>query len=235
MMNAVFRDIGAKELRFMKNSGFYFGVPLGVILVFILRAFPHWWVVPVGGVVIGYFVNYIAVTAVFEPVNPRKIGPFTFQGLFIKRQPEASDVFAKIIAERVINLENIGNELLTGPRSDRAHQMLEDVLKPQVDQALGPAQQAVRVAIGTREYDRIRESLATEVTSFGSAFSDEEFNREQAAKVRDFVARQMRRLPADDFAELLRSAIHSDEWLLFLHGAVLGFGAGLIHLGIFGV
>ena len=26
-----------------------------------------------------------------------------------------------------------------------------------------------------------------------------------------------------------------DEWLLFLHGAVLGFGAGLLHLAIFGV
>ena len=38
----------------------------------------------------------------------------------------------------------------------------------------------------------------------------------------------------DDFAEMLRTAIKEDEWLLYLHGAVLGFGAGLIHLAIFG-
>ena len=38
-----------------------------------------------------------------------------------------------------------------------------------------------------------------------------------------------------DFAEMLRSAMQEDEWLLFLHGAVLGFGAGLVHLAIFGV
>jgi hypothetical protein len=37
-----------------------------------------------------------------------------------------------------------------------------------------------------------------------------------------------------DFAEMLRTAIREDEWLLYLHGAVLGFGAGLIHLAIFG-
>ena len=28
---------------------------------------------------------------------------------------------------------------------------------------------------------------------------------------------------------------YEDEWLLVLHGAVLGFGAGVIHLAIFGV
>ena len=29
--------------------------------------------------------------------------------------------------------------------------------------------------------------------------------------------------------------MREDEWLLYLHGAVLGFGAGLVHLAIFGV
>jgi hypothetical protein len=37
-----------------------------------------------------------------------------------------------------------------------------------------------------------------------------------------------------DFAEMLRSAIKEDEWLLILHGAVLGVLAGLVHLVVFG-
>jgi hypothetical protein len=172
---------------------------------------------------------------IFEPVDPRKVGPFRFQGLFMARQPEVSDVFARMIAEDVINLENVGNELLHGPRSDRTYQMLATILRPAVDKALGPAQGAVRVAIGARRYDRIRDSMATEATDFAAAFSDKEFNRQQAEKVRGFVATQMRQLPPAEFSELLRSAIKQDEWLLFLHGAVLGFGAGLLHLAIFGV
>ncbi len=96
-------------------------------------------------------------------------------------------------------------------------------------------QSALRVAIGTREYDRIRSSIATETASFTSIFSDPEFNKAQAEKIRVFVGTQMRKLSHEEFSELLRSAIKSDEWLLFLHGAVLGFGAGLIHLAIFGV
>jgi uncharacterized membrane protein YheB (UPF0754 family) len=186
-------------------------------------------------VLIGYTVNYIGITMIFEPVFPRQIGPWSWQGLFLKRQPEVSDVFARCIADQVINLQNVGNELLYGSRSDRTRQMLEDTIRPAVDQAIGPAQGALRVAIGSREYDRIRESMAFEAADFASAFDDEEFGREQAKKIYDFVASQMRKLAPDDFSELLRSAIKQDEWLLFLHGAVLGFGAGLLHLAIFGV
>ncbi|HEY3842926.1 MAG TPA: hypothetical protein VGL48_06700 [Acidimicrobiales bacterium] len=234
-MNEMLQQVGQRELRFMQNFGFYLGVPLGLVMVFIVQAFPYWWVLPIGGVLIGYTVNYIGITMIFEPVFPRRIGSLTLQGLFLKRQPEVSDVFARLIAEQVINLSNVGHELLHGPRSDRTRQMLEDTIRPAVDQAIGPAQGALRVAIGSQEYDRIRASVAAEAADFSSVFDDEEFGREQSKKIYDFVAKQMRKLPADDFSELLRSAIKQDEWLLFLHGAVLGFGAGLLHLALFGV
>jgi uncharacterized membrane protein YheB (UPF0754 family) len=234
VMNQMLQDVGRRELRFMQNFGLYLGLPLGVIMVFVTQIFADWWVLPIGGVLIGYTVNYIGITMIFEPVFPRRIGKWTAQGLFLKRQPEVSDVFARCIADQVINLHNVGNELLYGPRSDRTRQMLEDTIRPAVDKAIGPAQGALRVAIGSAEYDRIRASVAVEGADLASAFDDEKFGREQAAKIYEFVARQMRKLPADDFSELLRSAIKQDEWLLFLHGAVLGFGAGLLHLAIFG-
>ena len=49
-------------------------VPLGIAMVFIVQAFPHWWVLPLGGIVIGYLVNYIGITMIFEPVFPKQIG-----------------------------------------------------------------------------------------------------------------------------------------------------------------
>jgi uncharacterized membrane protein YheB (UPF0754 family) len=235
MMNQMLQEAGGKELRFLRNFGFYLGVPLGIVMVFIVSAFPYWWVLPLGGVVIGYTVNYVGITMIFEPVFPKRIGSVTLQGLFLKRQPEVSDAFGKLIAERVITLHNVGNELLNGPRSDRTHQMLEDSLRPAVDKAIGPMQGALRVAIGRSEYDNIRESVASEAADFAAVFNDEELGQEQSKKVYEFVASQMRKLPFDDFSELLRSAVKQDEWLLFLHGAVLGFGAGLLHLAIFGV
>ena len=56
----------------------------------------------------------------------------------------------------------------------------------------------------------------------------------RAPRVRNLITERMRELPHPDFAELLRSGMREDEWLLLLHGAVLGFVAGLIHLLIFG-
>jgi hypothetical protein len=140
-----------------------------------------------------------------------------------------------IISEDIINMKNIGDELLFGPRSDRTRQMLETSLRPAVDDAVGFARSAVRVGIGTARYDRIRDAVAHEAVGFASVFDDTEFGRQQAGKIRTFVARQMRQLRSDEFNELLRSAIKQDEWLLFVHGGVLGVGAGLIHLAIFGV
>jgi hypothetical protein len=53
--------------------------------------------------------------------------------------------------------------------------------------------------------------------------------------VRGLIAERMREMPSSDFVEMLRAAIKEDEWMLYAHGAVLGFVAGLIHLAIFGV
>jgi uncharacterized membrane protein YheB (UPF0754 family) len=236
MANRIYLEVGRKELRFIINFGFFFGALLGVPLVFITQAFPHWWVLPIGGVIIGYVTNWVALWMIFEPVNPRRLGPFKLHGLFIRRQPEVSGVYGEIIAEDIVTLGNIGEELLHGPSADRTRQMIEDSMRPAVDRATGPARLAVKVALGTDQYETIRESVATEAVDYTmTPLTDPEFNRRQSAAVRDLITDRMRELPSADFSELLRSAMREDEWLLLLHGAVLGFVAGCIHLAIFGV
>jgi hypothetical protein len=64
--------------------------------------------------------------------------------------------------------------------------------------------------------------------------ADPEFNRRQSESVRTLLAGRMREMEPVDFQELLRSAMREDEWLLYLHGAVLGVVGGLLHLAIFG-
>jgi len=236
LANRIFLDVGRKELRFIINFGFFFGFLLGIPTIFITEAFPVWWVLPICGVVVGYVTNWVALWMIFEPVEARKVGPFTLQGLFLRRQPEVADVYAGIIADDIVTLRNMGDELLRGPQADRTRRMIETRLRPAVDRSLGRVRPAVRVAVGTREYDAIRESLATEAVEYTmTPLTDPDFNARQSTSVRRLIADRMRALPSPDFAEMLRSAMREDEWLLLLHGAVLGFGAGLLHLAIFGV
>jgi hypothetical protein len=89
--------------------------------------------------------------------------------------------------------------------------------------------------MGAREYDSIRRSVAAEAVDYTiSPMTDPEFNRRQSQRVRSLLTERMREMPPRDFVEMLRAAIKEDEWMLYAHGAVLGFGAGLVHLAIFG-
>jgi hypothetical protein len=113
--------------------------------------------------------------------------------------------------------------------------MIELAVRPAVDTAVGRARPAVRVAVGARGYEQIRSSVAAETADRTMApLADPEFAKTQSRGIRRFVAAQMRRMDPADFSEMLRTAMREDEWLLYLHGAVLGFGAGLLHLAIFG-
>jgi uncharacterized membrane protein YheB (UPF0754 family) len=238
LANRVFRDVGERELRLIVNLGFVFGLLLGIPVVGITFAFPYWWALPVCGVVVGWVTNLLAIYMIFEPVQPRRLGPVVLHGLFLRRQREVADVYAGIIADDIVTIGNIGEQLMHGPRSDRTRLMLESSLRPAVDRAAGGTvtREAVRLAVGSREYETIRESVATEAARYTmTPLTDPEFNRRQAERVEELLSGRMREMSYPDFVELLRSAIREDEWLLYLHGAVLGFGAGLVHLAIFGV
>jgi uncharacterized membrane protein YheB (UPF0754 family) len=236
LINRVFLEVGRRELRFIINFGFFFGFCLGIPTAVITElVLTQWWVLPIAGVIIGYVTNWVALWMIFEPVEPRRIGRFKIHGLFLRRKPEIAHVYSGIIANDIVNMTNIGEELLHGPQSDRTRLMIENALRPAVDRAVGPAQPAVRVAMGTREYDRIRESVAVEAVDYAmTPLTDPEFNVRQSASVQRLIEARMQEMSYPDIVELLRSAMREDEWLLLLHGAVLGFVAGLIHLALFG-
>jgi uncharacterized membrane protein YheB (UPF0754 family) len=105
LANRIFREIGTRELRFIINFGFVFGFLLGIPTAFLTEVWFHvWWLLPLSGVVIGYVTNLVAIWMIFEPVRPTKVGPFRFQGLFLRRQREAGDIYAKIVSDDVVTL-----------------------------------------------------------------------------------------------------------------------------------
>ncbi|HEY1966490.1 MAG TPA: hypothetical protein VGH89_00975, partial [Pseudonocardia sp.] len=235
LANMIFQEMGRRELRLIIHFGFVFGFILGIPLLFLTIYVPIWWLVPLCGAVIGWVTNWLAIAVIFEPVRPVRIGPIVLQGLFIRRQQEVADVWAKIISERVVSLNNIGYELFNGPRGDRTKKMIETLMRPVVDRAVGVARMPVKAAVGRDAYNRMSHFAASEATDLaGTALLDADFNRRQSARIRELVAQKTRTMPPHDFADMLRSAIKADEWLLILHGAALGIFAGLVHLLVFG-
>ncbi|HWF54230.1 MAG TPA: hypothetical protein VG223_06370 [Solirubrobacteraceae bacterium] len=234
LANRVFLDMGRRELRFIQNFGFVFGFALGIPVAALTDLVSFWWLLPILGVLVGYVTNWVALWMIYEPAEPRRFGPLRLHGLFIRRQPEVADVYARIVADEIVTVANFGDELLHGPQSDRTRALIEESMRPAIDRALGRAHQAIRVAIGPREYEAISHSFATEpVESMMRPLSDPEFSRSQSTALRKLIAERMRAMSPSDFGEMLRTATREDEWLLLLHGAVLGFAGGLVHLLIF--
>jgi hypothetical protein len=232
---SIWRDFGARELRLMVNFGFLFGFLLGIPVAVITHFVTNWWLLPLLGVIVGWTTNLLGMWVIFEPVEPRKIGPLKLHGLFLRRQNEAAEVYARIVATDVVTMENIGNFLIYGPRGDRTVQMIEEAMGPAIDNAAGPLRGAVRVAVGASEYDTIRESFAREGSQQTlTPFRDPEFSRRQSEKMRVLLAARTKELSPREYVEMLRSAFQEDEWMLYLHGGVMGLAGGLIHLGIFG-
>ena len=234
--NQIFRDIGTKELKFIVNFGFFFGFLLGIPTSVLTEiVFHEWWLLPISGVIIGYVTNLVGIWMIFEPVRPTKVGPFKLQGLFLRRQAEAGDIYAGAVADEVVTISNIGRELLHGPRSDRTRQMIETALRPALDRAVGRPRvrgPRSRRRQGVRRDPRGGRGRVGRVRDHAD---DRPGVQTRAVRARpQLIAERIREMPPDDFSEMLRTAMREDEWLLYLHGAVLGFAGGLVHLAIFG-
>jgi uncharacterized membrane protein YheB (UPF0754 family) len=234
LANRVFKSVGEKELRLIINMGFVLGFLLGIPVAILDAVTGAPWVLLVCGPVVGWITNWVAILMIFEPVEPRRILGVQLQGMFLRRQQEVAEVYAEVIADDVITVENMGTELLQGANSDRTRQMITSSLRPAIDRSVGRARGLVRLAVGPRQYDAIGESLAQEgVESTMTPLSDPELNRRQSAAIRTLLVDRMRKMPAEDFSEMFRSAIKQDEWLLLAHGGVLGIVGGAAHLLLF--
>ncbi|MFT4083011.1 MAG: hypothetical protein QM638_10525 [Nocardioides sp.] len=232
----IFRDFGQRELNLMVAFGFVFGFLLGIPVGVLDSVVRQPWLLPVMGVVVGWATNLLGMWLIFSPATPRRVLGVTVHGLFPRRQAQAAEVYARIIADDVITLERIGDHLLTGPRGDATRYLITTALLPAVALAAGPYRGAVRVVLGPDRFDRISSSVAERAAERTLApFQDHEFSQAQAERIRQLVARRTGELPPPDFVDMMRSAIKEDEWMLYAHGAIMGLAGGFLHLAIFGV
>jgi uncharacterized membrane protein YheB (UPF0754 family) len=236
LTNKLFHEVGRKEFRFIIRFGFFFGFLCGIPTIFLVDAFPEWWVLPLAESIIGYATNWLGIWMIYEPLEPRKVGPFKLQGLFPRRQHDAAQAYGEVISQDIITLENIGRELMHGPRSDRTRQLIATAMRPAVDRAVGAAGVLVRAAYGSSEYEAMQQSVATEAVEHTLApLQDAEFSRRGAQEVREMFTDRMREMSPSEFVETLRSATREDEWLLVAHGALFGTVGGLLHYVVFGL
>lgn len=236
VINEIFQRCGAREFEFIVHSGIYFGFAFGLVQMTVWFFFPTWWVLPLFGALVGYCTNWMALRVIFQPLRPIRIGPFTLQGLFLKRQEEVAEAWSYIVARRVLTVRNVIDTLLYGSKAAYTEEVIRRHIRHVVDEAVGSTKPIIQMAVGVRGFLNIKESASAKAIEFtAGAFDDPVFNEQQAQKVEHLLSTRIEQLSSEEFQYLLRPAFEEEEIKLVLVGGALGYTAGLAQLAfVFG-
>merc|ERR1719160_1712693 len=124
-MVQIFRSVASRELSFITHVAAVMGFLLGLVQLILYTALSHvknadYVVLPVSGLVIGYFTNWLALKMTFAPVWPHMMcgNYINVQGVFLKRQKEAADQMASAICEKVIDARAMMDYMFRSPASN---------------------------------------------------------------------------------------------------------------------
>jgi uncharacterized membrane protein YheB (UPF0754 family) len=209
----------------------YFGFLLGIPQLILWVYFPIWWILPLFGLVNGYLTNWIAMKMIFEPQKPVNLFLFTLQGLFLKRQKEVSEAYAEIMANEVVSVKKIFEEMLRGSASERFTSLIVKHVSKAVDQSAGVSKNIIHLISGREKFNEIK-VIACQVfiEELPQSVSGVLRYAEETIKTKEILTSKIMELTPIEFTGLLRPIFQEDEWKLIALGGVLGAVAGFIQL-----
>ncbi len=231
LLNRMFKEAADPEFRFIERSGFVFGFLFGIAQMSLWLFYKGAWVLPVAGLLVGYFTNWIALKMIFEPQQPKRIMGYTFHGLFHKRQDEVARDYGTLVSQELITPANIFEALLKGPYSDKLFAFIQERVSSVLDETTSLAKPFMALTMGSRTYNEIKSDIvANVVEELPETMRNIVDYAEDAMDLKHTIIERLAALPADQFEGMLRPAFEEDEWLLIAVGAALGLAVGFFQL-----
>lgn len=227
LLNRIFQEAGKKEFRFIARSGIWFGGTIGLLQMVLWASFHQPLLMPLFGLVVGWFTDWLALKLIFNPKRPVRVLGIEFQGLFLKRRKEVAADYGALIADEIITPRKVIEAILRGPLSDRVFAMIRRHVQEALDRTTGVARPIVVVTVGTSRYQDMKRTIAAMVMErLPETMTYVEDYARETMDVRSLLIDKMQRLDAQQFEALIRPAFEEDEWILISVGAALGFAMG---------
>jgi len=221
----LFQQCGRQELKFVVDSGLVLGFLLGIIQMAVWVVWDPWWSLALGGALVGYVTNFVAIKSIFAPVRPVNFGPFKIQGLFLTRQKEVSSVFSAFLSSKVLTSEKIWDEILNGRRRDE----FKALVARHADAFVRSKPGGIWIQSAVGDEDKLTELITTRVLTTLKKetwrlhpYVDRELRLEEEMRT------QMRKMTPEEFEGVLHPIFEEDELTLIAIGAVLGMTAGFL-------
>eukprot|EP00984_Skeletonema_dohrnii_P015382 scaffold6630_cov125-Skeletonema_dohrnii-CCMP3373.AAC.4 len=185
------------------------------------------WVLPFFGFLVGWATNWVALKVIFRPLNPIKIGCFTLHGIFLKRQMEVSETFARVNCVEILHTKAIWEEILSGPKSKNFFAMLRAHSIVFTERLVGGMKPITIAAMGSQQFSEMKEEIAQKIADKLPSVMPHSYEyTTEALDMENTIRERMQKLPYPEFEGVLHPAFEEDEILLILVGGLLGLVAG---------
>jgi len=212
VLGSFFQRVAAKELKFLIDSGFGFGFLLGLLQMIQWMLYPKNWTLPVGGAIVGFITNWIALKWIFEPLEPVRYGPFVLQGMFLKRQAEVSKDFSEYIADHVLTSVKVWQSVFEDSVSLQAFRSIVSRNVPLPTGSIGKILETCRAQVG-----RVADHPLHAYTTL-------------RLDLKATLIERMNKLTPVEFEQVLHPIFQEDELTLIIAGGVLGALAGVLQM-----
>lgn len=228
-MVRLFKEIGAKEFRFIVWSGAVFGFLIGLIQVAAWAWLQSWWVQPIVGVIVGLVTNWLAIQMIFRPMERRRYLGIPYQGLFPKRQLEIARDYGRQTADHVLTPRNLIRLVSEGEAGARIAGIVVETISTRIDEEWKKIQPMVPLRVTPEQLARIKAAIVQRITVAAPQVQPQ--LEEYLARKLDIartIEQKLAGLSKHDFERVLRGIFEEDEIIVVLVGGFLGGAVGLL-------
>lgn len=231
-LNDLMRSLSTDAMAFVRRSGIYFGLGIGLVQLVAWALFKNPWIMPAFGFGVGFISDYIALNMLFRPIRPRRyFGLFTFQGLLHAQRDKITRDYAKILAEDLFSPENLFEGILNGPGADKLYALIAKEVHAAIDAQAGVATPLVSLAVGSARYRAMKDSAARLIIErLPETLADAQDYTMSVIDLEGTIVDKMGQLDNEQYESILRPVFKDDEPLMIAVGAILGGVVGEIQV-----
>ena len=223
-LNKLMRGMGDDAMAFVRRSGIYFGLVIGVVQMFAWALFQNPWIMPAFGFGVGFISDYIALNMLFRPIEPKKyLGFIPFQGLLHAQRDKVTRDYARILADDLFSPEILFDGVLRGPGAYKLFSLVGKEVSAAIDAQTGVATPLVKMAVGTQRYNALKDSLIQIVLQrLPTTLVEAQDYAMKTLDLENTIIDKMGQLTNEEYESILRPVFKDDEPTMIAVGAILG-------------
>jgi uncharacterized membrane protein YheB (UPF0754 family) len=218
------RGLSDDAMAFVRRSGIYFGLAIGLVQMVAWALFKNPWIMPAFGFAVGFVSDYIALNMLFRPVQPKKfLGFIEFQGLLHAQRDKITRDYARILADDLFSPEILFDGIIKGPGSDKLFALTGKEVESAIDSQTGIAGPIVALAVGTKRYRALKDRVVELVIErFPSTLLEAQEYATNVIDLENTIVEKMNQLTNEQYESILRPVFKDDEPLMITVGGILG-------------